>query len=81
MWRYGFNGNWFYQSPQNQFPLKPYLHILPSHIEIVLISELVMHQVFKQFQYGWVVCGGMVLMGIGFGGIGLITPGTVFVLA
>ncbi|MDP1455989.1 MFS transporter [Bacillus wiedmannii] len=38
-------------------------------------------QKLKQFQYGWVVCGGMVLMGIGFGGIGLITPGTVFVLA
>ncbi len=38
-------------------------------------------QKLKQFQYGWVVCGGMVLMGIGFGGIGLITPSTVFVLA
>lgn len=26
-------------------------------------------QKLKQFQYGWVVCGGMVLMGIGFGGL------------
>ena len=24
-------------------------------------------QKLKQFQYGWIVCGGMVLMGIGFG--------------
>ena len=26
-------------------------------------------QKLKQFQYGWIVCGGMVLMGIGLGGL------------
>ena len=37
-------------------------------------------QKLKQFQYGWVVCGGMVLMGIGFGDW-FDNAGTVFVLA
>lgn len=30
-------------------------------------------QKLKHFQYGWVICGGIALMGIGFGGISLIT--------
>jgi len=33
-------------------------------------------QKLKHFQYGWAVCGGIALMGIGFGGIGLISPST-----
>lgn len=36
-------------------------------------------QRLKHFQYGWVIGGGTALMGIGFGGIGLITASTPFI--